>query len=84
MFRNQNLINIIKNVIAKKCHFNIVIKRFIQPPLSPFVKGELDDDLIYSPLCRGILNMPFGVRGLFLFTFSHFLTIAKNGGTRSA
>ncbi len=26
------------NVIVKKCHFDIVIKRFIQPPLSPFVK----------------------------------------------
>jgi hypothetical protein len=36
--------------------------------VSPFFKGEFDDDLTYSPLSKG-------VRGLFLLHFLYFLTI---------
>jgi hypothetical protein len=39
-------------IIVKKCHFNTVIRYFLQPPVSPFFKGELDDDLAYSPLSK--------------------------------
>jgi len=35
-------------------------------PVSPFFKGEFDDDLAYSPLSKG-------VRGLFLLHFCFFL-----------
>jgi hypothetical protein len=59
------------NVIVKKCHFDIVIQRFSQPPVSPFFKGEFDDDLTYSPLKKG-------VRGLFLLHFLYFSTITIN------
>jgi hypothetical protein len=36
--------------------------------VSPFFKGEFDDDLTYSPLSKG-------VRGLFLLHFLYFSTI---------
>ncbi len=40
------------SVIVEKCHFDIAVHGFLQPPISPFIKGESDDDLTYSPLCR--------------------------------
>jgi molybdopterin converting factor small subunit len=45
--------------------------RFLQPPVSPFFKGELDNDLTYSPLSKG-------VRGLFLLQFLYFSMIIKS------
>jgi hypothetical protein len=71
-------VNFFDKVIVEKCYFDTVILYFLQPPVSPFFKGESDDDLTYFPLSRGLRDFPLikgNEKGLFLLAFLYFSTI---------